>query len=123
MIPSLNGHRSPILLPAPQGDKSITEDNMPTQKFTVTFSIDGYEIDKAVIELDQHVIEQVDDEWRETFYPSIKTPEEIAALIANEMVIHKRQLTQIDGFADLRNDMAKVIRWPNFNWIAEAEVF
>ena len=82
------------------------------RKFRVTFELDGNEIDDGVIELDQRVIDQVDDEWRSFFYPSIKTPEQIASIIARCMCVFNSKLSDLDGFADLSNDMAQMIEYP-----------
>lgn len=59
------------------------------------------------LELDQQAIDQVDDEWREHFYP-LHTPEEIAGHIAPNLASGAR-LSQLDGWADLPDDLASVV--------------
>jgi len=92
-------------------------------RFKVSFELDGWEVDDGVIELDQKVIDQVDDEWRSFFYPSMDTPERVAEMIAYNLVVNNTSLSGIDGFADLDDDMARMIEWPmgldDFDVIAE----
>lgn len=80
--------------------------------FEVTFELNDEEISEGIIELDQKVIDQVDDEWRSFFYKSIDTPEKIASMIARCMCVFNSSLSDIDGFADLDDSMAKMIDWP-----------
>ena len=92
-------------------------------RFRVFFELDGIEIDDGVIEIDQRVIDQVDDEWRSFFYPSVDTPERVAEMVAYNLVVNNNSLSHIDGFADLDDDMARMIEWPtgldDFDVIAE----
>jgi len=60
------------------------------------------------IELDDIVINSVDDSWRRTFY-DFSTPQQIAEHIAFNMVVNDLELSDIDGFADLSNNMAKLL--------------
>jgi hypothetical protein len=85
---------------------------MTTRKFGIDFK--GY----AEIEIDQEVIDQVDSEWRTTFY-NLKTPTDIACHIGYNLIINQWRLSQLDGWANLDNDMAKVIS--DADWDAEAE--
>ena len=67
------------------------------RKFEVNFELDGWDVSEGVIELDQKVIDQVDDEWRSFFYPSVDTPEKVASMIANCMCIQNLNLSNISG--------------------------
>jgi hypothetical protein len=82
------------------------------RKFEVSFEIGFDEIDSGVIELDQKVIDAVTDEWRSMFY-KLNTPEEIAAHIAYNMVINNAKLSDLDGWADQPDELAKMIEWPH----------
>lgn len=84
---------------------------------TKTFHIDKtwkgyYEEDihfEGSIELDDKVISSVDDDWRNTFYPSITTPQKIAEHIAFNMIVNDLKLSGIDGFANLSDEMARLV--------------
>ncbi len=60
------------------------------------------------IELDSAVIDAVNDSWRKTFY-DFNTPQQIAEHIAFNMLVNNLDLSDIDGFANLSNDMAKLL--------------
>ena len=64
------------------------------------------------IELDDHVIEVVDDEWRKSLY-DLHTPEDIAQHIAYNMVVNHAQLSMLDGWADQPDSNAEIgyINW------------
>ena len=68
--------------------------------FKVTLGIE------ATLVLDEDVINHVDDDFRKHLYP-LNTPEEIAEHIARNMVLNGCELIQLDGWADLSNDLAK----------------
>jgi len=61
-----------------------------------------------IIELDDNVIKVVDDEWRKQMF-DIRTPEEIAQHVAFNMVANRLDLEQIDGWANLPNDRARIV--------------
>ena len=82
------------------------------RKFKVNFELDGWDISDGIIELDQKVIDNVDDEWHEAISSKINTPEEIASFIAYNICVNNADLISIDGFANLTNDLAKMIEWP-----------
>jgi len=82
------------------------------RKFKVTFDgAGGYEGD-AIIELDQTVIDVVDDDWRASLYP-LYTPADIAEHIAYNLIVNNARLTELDGWANLSDDMARVIQYPD----------
>lgn len=60
----------------------------------------------GTIELDDEVVLAVNDDWRETFYPSITTPQKVAEHIAFNMIVNDLKLSGIDGFANLPDEMA-----------------
>jgi hypothetical protein len=66
-------------------------------------SFDGY------IEINSDVIDSVDDEWRETFYSSLTTPQKIADHIAFNMVVNDAKLSMLDGFANFPDSYAIII--------------
>ena len=60
------------------------------------------------IEVDQRVFDAVlTDEWRAQYY-RFHTPEEVGAHLAYNL-IQGRTLSSLDGFADLPDDLARVI--------------
>lgn len=61
------------------------------------------------IELDDKVMSAVDDNWREVFYPSLTTPQKIAEHIAFNMIVNDLKLSGIDGFADLSDEMVRLL--------------
>lgn len=67
--------------------------------------------------VDDKVITQVDDDWRKTFY-DLASPREIAEHLAHNIVANGLQLRQIDGFANLDDQLVSVT---NADWEADAE--
>ena len=87
--------------------------------FQVEYSKYGEELAYAVIELDQAVIDAVDDDWRAGLYP-LHTPADIARHICYNMVENHLQLSQMDGWADKDNRLARILEWPDFDFDMEA---
>jgi hypothetical protein len=77
---------------------------------------------EAVIELDDAVIAAVDDEWRSYFY-SLHSPLSIAEHIAYNLVINKRKLSDLDGWADQPDENASVLDDPDWDVFALPEWF
>jgi hypothetical protein len=69
------------------------------------------------LELDQKVIDAVDDSWRDQFYSDVKSAEDVAEHVGGVMARDNVDLSMIDGFADLRPDLA---RMRGREWEAEA---
>src|SRR4030042_1596681 len=84
---------------------------MSTRKFEVEFS-QGDDVDTGTIELDERVIEVVDDAWRADLY-DLYTPEDIAAHIAYNMVVNGLKLSEMDGWADMPDEYARMIETPH----------
>lgn len=63
---------------------------------------------EALLKLDQEVINQVDDEWRESLY-NLKDAEDIAAHIGFNLIFNNWKLSELDGWANLKDNMAKLI--------------
>ncbi len=63
---------------------------------------------EGTIELDDEVIKAVNDDWRRTFYPSITTSQKVAEHIAFNMIVNDLNLSSIDGFANLSDEMARL---------------
>ena len=82
--------------------------------FQIEYSLFGEDFAYAIIELDQSVIDAVDDDWRAALY-QLNTPEEIAEHICFNMVENRIGLSLMDGWADMDNNMAKIIEWPEFD--------
>lgn len=80
--------------------------------FLITFEHDGDEIDTGFILIDQKVLDHVDDEFREMISDKINTPEEIARFIGYNVFVNNCQLTSIDGFADMDNDLIEIVNYP-----------
>lgn len=74
------------------------------RRFEIDMGWDSY----AVIDLHEKVIDVVDDQWRSMLY-DLHTPEEIAGHIAWNLIVNNATLTMLDGWADLSNDMAKIV--------------
>lgn len=91
------------------------------RRFKVHFEICEITIDTGVIEIDQSVIDHVDDEWRNTYCDlydcvvEIFTPEEIASFISFHMIVNGLRLSQIDGFEDFDDNLAKIIQYPDID--------
>lgn len=66
---------------------------MTKHTFNIELAID------ATLVLDDAVLNAVNDEWRGTFY-NLQTWEAIAEHIAYNLIINKRELNQLDGWAD-----------------------
>lgn len=85
---------------------------MTSKKYHIDRTWKGYyEEDihfEVTIELDDKVIYAVNDDWRKTFYPSITTPQKVAEHIAFNMIVNDLNLSGIDGFANLQDEMAKL---------------
>jgi hypothetical protein len=72
------------------------------------------------IEVDKELLRKVDtDEWRSVFY-DLHGPCEIVEHLAYNLVVRGAALTQLDGFADLDDSMARVVS-PLNDWELEAE--
>ena len=82
--------------------------------FGVTFILDGSTVGTAVIALDERVIEEVDDEWRESFYP-LFTPEDVAAHVGYNLVVNRLRLSQMDGWASHEDSEARVLVRPSLD--------
>mgnify|MGYP001340642352 CR=1 FL=1 len=63
---------------------------------------------EGTLELDDAVINNVDGSWREMFY-DFTTPQQIAEHIAFNMIVNDLTLSQIDGFANLFDDLANLV--------------
>ena len=85
------------------------------RKFIIDLSIYGEDVAQAWIELDQAVIDNVDDGWRENFY-NYDRPEQIAEHIFMNMFENHLQLSQMDGFANLDNSLVRITHWPHIPW-------
>ena len=71
---------------------------------TFEIRIDGI----AKIQLADEVIDVVDDEWREYLY-NLYTPDEIAAHVGYNLLVNNWKLTQMDGWADQKDENVRVI--------------
>lgn len=80
---------------------------MSKRRFRVEFT------GEAVIELDDAVINVVDDEWRAVFY-DLFTTADIADHIAYNLVINRASLSRLDGWADMPDDLARIIEEPDW---------
>ena len=71
---------------------------------TFEIRIDGI----AKIQLADEVIDVVDDEWREYLY-NLYTPDEIAAHVGYNLLVNNWKMTQMDGWADQKDENVRVI--------------
>lgn len=93
---------------------------MGKRHFNLHFSIHGEDVDSAIIELDDAVIEAVDDEWRSVFY-KLRTPEEIAEHVGFNLIVNRQPLSNLDGWADQPDKNARVWVWPDLTGWEEIE--
>ena len=63
---------------------------------------------EGIIELDDAVINNVDDSWRKQFY-DFNSLQQVINHIAFNMIVNDLKLSDIDGFANLSNDMAVLL--------------
>ena len=99
------------------------QDNMTTQ--FRTFFVDFYpgerdlmELATSTIQLHQDVFDAVDETWLEMYY-DLATDNQVVEYIAYEILVKRRQLNQIDGFANLANTLIRVKDWPDFDFYME----
>ncbi len=72
------------------------------KKFLVSWTVE------CEIEVDDEVIDRVDDDWRKHLY-DLKTPLEIAEHLACNLVMNNARLSQLDGWADMKDSQARLI--------------
>lgn len=94
---------------------------MGKRRFRLNFFMFSEYVSSAVIELDDAVIEAVDDEWRAQFY-NLHTPERIAEHIGFNLIVNRRPLSDLDGWADQPDENARVIEFIEWleGWDVEA---
>ena len=84
------------------------------QKYHIDSEWDGHQGEKisfnGIIELEDKVINQIDDDWRENFYSSLITPSDIADHLAFNIIVNGATLSMLDGFANFPDDYAEIIR-------------
>lgn len=74
---------------------------MAKRKFWVTLEFE--------VEVDEQALDRCnDDEWRKEMY-HFTTHEQVAAHVGFNMVRNNIGLSSMDGFADLSDDLAKVV--------------
>lgn len=69
----------------------------------------------AVLEVDDEVVESVDEEWLETFYP-LASEHEVAEHLAYNL-LKGEDLSTIDGFAQFKDDQAVLKDVEHVDWI------
>lgn len=74
--------------------------------FDVTFTV------KARIKINQEVFNQVDEDFKKQFY-DLDTDSDIVEMIAYNL-IQGRQLSQLDGFANLPDKSAVWVQHPDY---------
>jgi hypothetical protein len=75
---------------------------MGKRKFYMTVTCE------LTLELDDQVIDVVDDQWRHDLY-DLRTPEEIAEMIGDNMIRNRASLSDLDGWADQPDSNAKIL--------------
>lgn len=66
----------------------------------------------AMVEVDEDLIKTaLSKEWGDTFY-AFQTPEEVVAFIGYNLIHNNIRLTQIDGFADKKDDQVRIVGRP-----------
>lgn len=75
---------------------------MADRKFHVSMRIE------CDIILDEAVINPVDDEWRSQFY-NLTSACDVAEHIAYNLVANNARLSQLDGWADMKDSQAVII--------------
>ena len=87
-------------------------------EITVSYEDDFFQESQetGIIEIDNHLIEMVDDEWRSVLY-DLKTPEDIAAHLGYNFFVNGiRSLSRLDGWADQPDTMFKIIKDVNIGY-------
>ena len=87
---------------------------MSKRRFRVRFA------GEAIIELDDAIISAVDDEWRTKFY-DLGTPHDIAEHISYNLILRRTRLSKLDGWADMEDNLACVVREPEWVTFATEE--
>ena len=88
---------------------------MTDRKFRVKLVID------CDIVLDEAVINRVDDEWRSQFY-NLTSAGDVAEHIAYNLVVNNTRLSQLDGWADMKDLQAAIIS-DSVSELSSEEVF
>lgn len=85
------------------------------RRFAVEFLIDGMDLGLGIVDIHEDAISRVDNEWRSMLY-ELHTPEEIAEHIAHNLINNNIGLSQMDGWADMPDNYARVIRYPDIDF-------
>ena len=76
------------------------------------------------LEIDEQVFDAVTDEWRSVFYP-LYSEEDIAIHLAANLGDGMYQLTQLDGWANLKDDFVRIDNqldmWSEMAWEEDDE--
>lgn len=62
----------------------------------------------AKLTIDDALIASIGDDWRKQFY-ALHTPKEIADHVGFNMMVHDLSLSEIDGFADRKDEEAVMV--------------
>lgn len=82
------------------------------RRFEVEVECNYGSLGTAILEIDQKVFDNVDDSFRENFY-NLRTPQEIVKHLAYNIFVNETNLSQLDGWANLTDDLIKVIEYPS----------
>jgi hypothetical protein len=61
------------------------------------------------VEVDDRVLAQVDDMWRKTFYPDVKSELDTVEFVVKNLVHHGVSLHQVEGFGDLPDRCVEIL--------------
>jgi hypothetical protein len=80
--------------------------------FNFKTTIAGREVADGAIELDQSVIDQAKSEEFKKYFYDFDSDDEIAALVARQMIVFEQKLSEIEVFM-MDNDLAKIVNYPS----------
>ena len=81
------------------------------RKFKFTVKIDSEEVAEGIIAIDQKIFDIANsEEWRSLFH-TFENDREIASHIAWRMNIHNEKISEIEGFCDQEDSLAKILSW------------
>jgi len=87
---------------------------MGKKRFRVEFT------GEAIIEIDDAVIGIVDDKWRSVFY-DLDTIYDVAEHVAYNLIINRLSLSRMDGWADMPDELARIVEEPDWEAFATVE--
>ena len=87
---------------------------MSRTRYTIDSTLEGdYGEDihfDGAIEIDDVVMLQIDDEWRETFYSDINSNQDVAEHLAYNLIVNDVEISRLDGFANFDDSCVRLLK-------------